>query len=58
MGDILSFKRKPPPTRSIMCDNGHHRWTIWQKKQFDSKQGKLVTVYRCERCSAERTEAH
>ena len=63
MADILPFdqtkKRKPEaaPKRSALCANGHHRWMIWQKKPFDSKRGKLVTVYRCERCGAERTEA-
>jgi len=58
MGDVLPFQRKATPKRSHLCANGHHRWVIWQKKQFDSRQGKLVTVYRCERCSAEKTEAH
>ncbi len=57
MADILPFRRKPAPKRSALCDNGHHRWKIWQQKPFDSKQGKLVTVYRCERCGAERSEA-
>ena len=57
MADILPFKRKPAKQRSVLCDNGHHRWAIWQKKQFDTKQGKLVTVYRCERCGAERSQA-
>jgi hypothetical protein len=58
VAEIIPFKRKPAPKRSTLCANGHHRWVIWQKKQFDSKQGKLITVYRCERCGAERTEAH
>jgi DNA-directed RNA polymerase subunit M/transcription elongation factor TFIIS len=57
VADILPFKRKPAPKRSVLCENGHHHWAIWQKKPFDSKQGKLVTVYRCERCGAKRSEA-
>lgn len=57
MADILPFRRKPAPKRSVLCTNGHHRWTIWQKKPFENREGKLVTVYRCERCGAERTQA-
>jgi len=57
VADILPFKRKPRGDGNILCRNGHHRWTVWQRKPFDVKQGKLVTVYRCERCGAEKTEA-
>ncbi|HEY3700497.1 MAG TPA: hypothetical protein VGK97_14270 [Spongiibacteraceae bacterium] len=59
MADIIPFQRKSkqPTKRNALCANGHHRWVIWQQKPFDSKQGKLITVYRCERCGAERTEA-
>lgn len=59
MTDIIPFQRKPkqPTKGNTLCANGHHRWVIWQQKPFDSKQGKLITVYRCERCGAERTEA-
>jgi hypothetical protein len=27
-------------------------------KQFDVKQGKLVTVYRCSRCNKQRVQSH
>jgi hypothetical protein len=27
------------------------------EKQFDVKQGKLVTLYRCTRCGAQKTRA-
>lgn len=59
MADILPFQRKPKtaPKRSSLCENGHHRWAVWQRKPFDVKQGKLITIYRCERCGAERSEA-
>lgn len=57
MGDLIKFQRKPAPKRSALCENGHHRWKVWQKKPFDVKSGKLVTVYRCERCGAEKSEA-
>ncbi len=38
-----------------LCDRGFHKWAIDQKKQFDVRQGKLITVRRCERCGATRT---
>ncbi|MEY3659980.1 MAG: hypothetical protein RLZZ169_805 [Pseudomonadota bacterium] len=57
MGDVLPFQRKAAPRRSQLCANGHHRWAIWQQKPFDTRQGKLVTVYRCARCGAEKVEA-
>jgi hypothetical protein len=60
MADILPFQRKPKDKitkRSALCANGHHRWVVWQNKPFDVKRGKLITIYRCERCGAERSEA-
>jgi len=60
MADILPFQPRPKPAapkRSALCANGHHRWVVWQEKPFDVKRGKLVTIYRCERCGAERSEA-
>ncbi len=41
-----------------LCGNGFHKWKVWKDKQFDVKQGKLVTVYRCERCGAEQVKAN
>jgi len=38
-----------------LCDRGFHKWAIDQRKQFDVRQGKLITVRRCERCGATRT---
>lgn len=61
MGDnVLPFKRPPAAVRhkgNTLCRNGHHKWQVWQRKQFDVKAGKLVTVYRCERCGAQKVEA-
>jgi hypothetical protein len=62
MAEIIPFapakkKKHNTPNRSVLCQNGHHRWVVWQKKPFDVKQGKLITIYRCERCGAERSEA-
>ncbi len=38
-----------------LCARGFHKWTIVQNKQFDVRQGKLVTVRRCARCDTTRT---
>jgi hypothetical protein len=62
MAEIIPFappkkKKHDTPNRSVLCQNGHHRWVVWQKKPFDVKQGRLITIYRCERCGAERSEA-
>lgn len=35
-----------------LCKRGFHKWVIDQGKQFDVREGKLVTVRRCARCDA------
>lgn len=40
-----------------LCANGHHKWEVSNDKQFDSKQGKLVTVFRCARCDKQKVKA-
>lgn len=60
MGDVVPFKKKKPSEKhkgKNMCGHGFHKWKIWKDKQFDTKQGRLVTVYRCERCGAEKVKA-
>jgi hypothetical protein len=51
---------KPVSNKSIgegdtLCRAGFHKWIVDQKKQFDVKLGKLVTVRRCDRCGARKT---
>jgi hypothetical protein len=61
MGDVIRFKKPSARQKhqgNTLCRNGFHKWEIVQEKQFDVKQGKLVTVYRCHRCGVERAEAH
>lgn len=41
-----------------LCQHGYHKWEICKAKQFDVKQGKLVTVYRCARCHTQKVETH
>ncbi len=61
MADILPFKKKSLKEKhrgNTLCRNGHHKWLVDKAKQFDVKQGKLVTVYRCARCDKTRVKAH
>lgn len=62
MGDILPFKR-PAPRKpgdihkgKTLCKSGFHQWEISKDKQFDSRLGKLVTLYVCQRCGATKTK--
>ncbi len=60
MSDILPFKKKSLKEThkgNTLCRNGHHKWVVDKEKQFDVKQGKLVTLYRCARCGKTRTRA-
>ena len=60
MGEVVRF-RKPRLSQKhkgkTLCKSGFHKWKIEQKQRFDVKQGKLVTVYRCQRCGAEKVTA-
>jgi len=53
MGDVIQFKR-PKLSQlhkgNTLCRSGFHKWEVLDEKQFDVKQGKLITVYRCKRC--------
>ncbi|PIE42965.1 MAG: hypothetical protein CSA50_07535 [Gammaproteobacteria bacterium] len=57
MADIIAFKRptlKEKHKGKSLCKHGHHSWQLVQEKQFDVKQGKLVTLYQCKRCGAKK----
>ncbi len=54
---VVPFKR-PPKIRPQLCKHGHHKWLVDKAKQFDVKQGKLITVYRCSRCDKTRVKSH
>jgi hypothetical protein len=68
MADIVSIanaaKRKAARDKQTLrerargktlCARGFHKWAVDQKKQFDVREGKLVTLLRCERCDATKT---
>lgn len=61
MGDVVRFKRPKPGEMAkgkTLCRSGFHKWEIVQKKQFDVKLGKLVTLYKCARCGETKIESH
>ena len=66
MAKILEFKpvKKTPKmslvkkTGNSLCREGHHKWEVVKETQFEVKQGKLVTLYRCKRCGISKTKSH
>ena len=60
MGEIIKFKKPKLKTKhqgKTLCKSGFHKWEIVQEKQFDVKQGKLVTILSCARCGLSKTKA-
>jgi hypothetical protein len=57
MGKVIQFKKPLPTKGSSLCREGHHKWKVVTKKQFDVKQGKLVTCYECQRCGKKKVKA-
>jgi hypothetical protein len=60
MGEVIKFKRPSPAEKhkgKTLCKSGFHRWEIQKEQPFDVKLGRLVTLYRCTRCGATKTEA-
>lgn len=62
MGDVVDFDRPGKGPRKAkskgMCRHGFHKWQVVSESRFDVKQGKLVTVYRCERCGKQKITSH
>lgn len=59
MGEVIKFRRPPTADRSrdqTLCRSGFHKWKPSPDKRFDVKRGKLVTLFRCERCGIQKTE--
>jgi hypothetical protein len=56
-GNIIPFIRPTPKQKNrgkTLCGSGFHKWLADNSTPFDSKQGKLVTRYRCARCGKTR----
>ncbi|GAB1256673.1 hypothetical protein [Aurantivibrio plasticivorans] len=61
MGEVIPFKKKKLSEKfkgKSLCRDGFHKWKVIKDNQFDTKQGKLVTVYECTRCGERKTKAH
>jgi hypothetical protein len=61
MGNVIQFKRPTAAEKhkgKTLCRSGFHKWGVVQEKQFDVQQGKLVTIYRCQRCGEQKVRAH
>ena len=54
--NVIAFKR-PKAKSKGMCQHGHHRWKADAKQVFDTKQGRLVTRYVCQRCGKVKVKA-
>ena len=48
-------RRKEQGSGNTLCRSGFHQWKDDGAKQFDVKQGRLVSVQRCARCKITRT---
>lgn len=64
MGEVISFKKssvkakiKQKAKGKTLCINGFHKWEVETNKQFDVKQGCLVTSWRCKRCGVQKNKA-
>lgn len=58
--NVVPFKRPSAAQKhkgKSLCRSGFHKWVIVTDKQFDVKQGRLVTVYKCSRCGEEKVKA-
>lgn len=59
MAKILNFKKPGPKQKNqgkTLCLHNFHKWSVVSERKFDVRRGKLVTLYRCERCGKEKTE--
>jgi hypothetical protein len=60
MGDVVKFKIPKPGEKHRgkgLCQQDFHKWQVAGETRFDVKQGKLLTLLRCTRCGATKSEA-
>ncbi|GMQ87613.1 MAG: hypothetical protein BMS9Abin08_0818 [Gammaproteobacteria bacterium] len=58
MTNVVPFKKPRAAEKhkgNTLCRRGFHKWVV-VNTPFDTRQGRLVTGYRCERCGTEKTE--
>jgi hypothetical protein len=59
MGQVIKFKKPSLQQKAegkTLCKTGFHKWKVITERKFDVKQGRLVTLRRCERCGQETTK--
>jgi len=59
MGNVILFKKKKLLEKhkgNTLCRSGFHKWQIVKEKQFDVKQGKLITIFQCKRCNKQKNK--
>lgn len=59
MGEVIQFRKPTAQDKNkgkTLCKSGFHKWEVSTKKQFEVKQGKLITLYICARCGHTKTE--
>lgn len=56
LGKYKKRRRQERAKRTTLCRRGFHKWEFDPNKQFDVKQGKLISIERCIRCGATRTD--
>ncbi len=57
MSNVISLKKvkRKRAEGKTLCSSGFHKWLVLTERRFDVKQGKLVTLQRCQRCGVERS---
>ena len=48
-------QRRDRASGKTLCQRGFHKWRVNQHKQFDVREGRLVTLRECERCGVRKT---
>lgn len=59
MSKILPFRKTPAKSRNkgkTLCLHDFHKWQLLTTTKFDVKLGKLVSVFRCERCGKQKNQ--
>ncbi|MCK4743053.1 MAG: hypothetical protein KAT25_04475 [Sulfuriflexus sp.] len=59
MSNVIPFRKpslKEKHRGNTLCRNNLHKWIIVNERRFDTKQGQLVTEFKCSRCGKTRTK--
>lgn len=59
MSKILEFRKPSAKAKNkgkTLCLHDFHKWQLQTTTKFDVKLGKLVSVFRCERCGKQKNQ--